>query len=204
MQGELFKDSSRPGIEYPKPSPAESWLNRFRITLRIDHLSVIAISALILYVLIFSFGVEKGKRMAFREQEAEQVRQKKIAEDLQEVQTETSIAEPALVSGQETSEPAEETMPVPAPTESGLSVLTGKYTIQTITFTSRPKAEEEIKKLKAKGYRAFMIPSGKFFPVCVEAFETMSEAKEKLRELQSEGLAPDDAYVRPLKKPVTL
>ena len=191
MQGELFNDSSRPGTEFPKPSPAESWLNRFRITLRIDHLSVIAISALILYVLVFSFGVEKGKRMAFREQEAEQARQKRMAEELQGVQAQTPSPEAALGTELETTEPAS-------------PVLTGKYTIQLITFTNRPKAEEEVKKLRAKGYRAFMIPSGKFFPVCVEAFDEISAAREKLDELQSEGLAPEDAYVRPLKNPVYL
>ena len=192
MQGELFNDPSRSTIDPSQANRAENWLNRFRITLRIDHLSVVAISALILYVLVFSFGVEKGKEMAFNEIKAEKAKKVKMAEELQSVQVGTEplpqVASPAPL----------------VPKESAYSGLTGKYTIQLITFTSRPRAEQEVKKLKGKGHRAFVLPSGKFFLVCVDAYEEMKDAREKLVELQSEGTAPDDAYVRPFKGSVNL
>jgi len=192
MQGELFNDPSRSAVDPLRANRAENWLNRFRITLRIDHLSVVAISALILYVLVFSFGVEKGKEMALNEIKAEKAKKMKMAEELQTVQVGVEPPLPAAA-------PAPVAVPKPAP-----SVLTGKYTIQLITFTSRPRAEEEVKKLKSKGQRAFVLPSGKFFLICIDAFEEMKDAREKLAELQSEGLAPDDAYVRPLKGPIKL
>ena len=80
--------------------------------------------------------------------------------------------------------------------ESQRGIPPGKYTIQTITFTSRPIAEKEIKRLTDKGFEAFLIPSGKFLQVCVAGFENRIKASETLIKLRSLGLAPRDAYVR--------
>jgi len=73
-----------------------------------------------------------------------------------------------------------------------------KYTIQMVTYTSRKLAEEAVEKLAKKGRRAFIVPSGKFMQVCVEAFESRDQASMILREFKSSRLVPPDAYVRPI------
>ena len=193
MQGELFNlgVSGKVAPEASKFSqPPTNWLDRFRVTLRLDHLSIAAIFALVLYVLVFSFGVEKGKRMALRELEAQKIKQVEVAKELS--QTDALALKPPVLS------------PVLAkPTVSGPVI--GRFTIQVITFSSkdRARAEQAVQKLKEKGYQSFTITGKKTLQVCVETFEDAGIAREKLTQLKSDGFVPNDAYIRPLKGPVS-
>jgi len=193
MQGELFKMSG-PVTEASQLSAGQAnWLERFRVTLRFDHLSIFGVSALVFYVLVFSFGVENGKRIALRELQAEQEKKESLLRELRSAET------PAP---KETLPP--EVVPPPEAAEDSPLPAVGKYTIQVITFLSQRRADEEVKKLKEKGYSSFIIPGGRFFQVCVDRFENMSEAREKLIQLRAGRLAPSDAFIRPLKGQISL
>ena len=200
MQGELFtvKTASSMGDSTRLSTAQPNWLDRFRFTLRLDHMAVAAISALVLYVLVFSFGVEKGKRIAVKEIRAERIKQRHVAQEL--LQSQASAAAPSLV----TPAVAETPGPTVSTPAEPVRVFTPKYTIQLITFTSRTRAEEEVKKLKEKGFQGFIIPGGKFFQVCVDGFEKMNDAKAKLLQLKQDGFAPRDAYIRPLTGQIPL
>ena len=76
----------------------------------------------------------------------------------------------------------------------------GKYTIQIVTYKSQQEVDRQVQKLAAKGYHGFVIPSGKFLQVCVNAFSDRYQAVSTLRELRLHGLAPVDAYVRPMNR----
>lgn len=194
MQGELFSIKTAGSIDdSSKLNAAQpNWLDRFQFTLRLDHMAVAAITALVLYVLVFSFGVEKGKRIAVKEIRAERIKQRQIAQELLKSQVTATVSSPVISAVHEPARP-----PVPQSVEPG-TALNAKYTIQMITFTNRTRAEEEVKKLKEKGFQGFIIPGGKFFQVCVDAFEKMNDAKAKLLRLKQDGFAPQDAYIRPL------
>lgn len=203
MQGELF-GASASSVPGNLSGAQSSWMDRFRVTLRLDHMAIVGILALVLYVLIFSFGVEKGKRFAIEELKAVQAKQEQINQELnlqkQEPQVVTpvvSLATAATTVPEVAREP--QSNPLPAPSQ---APLVGKYTIQLITFTSHTKAEKEVERLKEKGYQSFIISAGKFHQVCVNAFETATEAKQKLGELKSDGIASPDAYIRPFKSAV--
>ena len=193
MQGELFNlGGAETIVDASKPAePSLTWLDRFRVTLRLDHLSIVAIFALVLYVLVFSFGVEKGKRMALGELEAQKAKQEVLTQELAQVKqppaVQSSIANPKV------HEPPTSSVP-----------LTGRFTIQVVTFNTKSRAEQEVKKLKDKGYQSFIISSKKAQMVCLELFEDAGLAREKLTQLKAEGFVPHDAYVRPLKGPVSL
>ena len=190
MQGELFQIGGGVTRETLRASgPPAGWMDQFRVTLRVDHLLIAGIFALVLYVLVFSFGVEKGKRYAVREREAEKARQE-VSQP-----PEPAVASPALVTPPTPVQP--ETSAELAPEKP--TVLNGQYTIQLITFTNRKQADQEVERLKSAGFQAFIIPSGRFFQVCAESFQTVSEAKEKLTHLRTQGMAQPDAYVRPFK-----
>lgn len=195
MQGELFKISGAE-MEPSKGSASHAgWLDRFQIRLRLDHLSILAILSLVLYVLVFSFGVEKGKRFALEELRAAQTRQEEIVKEL------THEQPPPPTSSLIVSQDSSATTPLPEKVKTQVVRPLGRYTIQLITFKSRSRAEKEVERLQKMGYQSFVIPSGKFFQVCVEAFESSVEAREKLGRLQSKGFASSDAFIRPSPKP---
>lgn len=72
----------------------------------------------------------------------------------------------------------------------------GKYTIQVLTYKTESAATRQIQKLEEKGFDGFVIPSGEYYQVCANAFESKTTAKKTLESLQSSGLAPSDAFVR--------
>ncbi len=214
MQAELFNLGTSGTItdtsSRPVQPPVVTWLDRFRITLRLEHLCIAAILALVLYVLIFSFGVEKGKRIALREQEVQKLRQQEVSKGpslTPELGLDVRIPQAShlfinkLVTTT-LSAVATDIPPVVPLVETISSTILGKYTIQAITFNGKVRAEQEVKRLKDKGYQSFIIPGKKTFQVCVEMFESVALAKQKMGELKADGFVPDDAYIRPVKGPV--
>lgn len=170
------------------------WWEQFQITLRIDHLFILAISGLVLYVLVFSFGMEKGKRFALDELKAEKIKREEIAKELQAVKNPIENAAPG--KSIPAAGPQTEGGETGSPFLSGEPV--GKYTIQIVTYLTLSRAQQEVDRLKEKGHRAFAIQEGKFFYVCIEAFQSTREAGIQLSILKKQGFAPDDAYIRPL------
>lgn len=201
MQRELF-EMSGPVVDASNfsSSARKNWLDRFQVTVRVDHLFILGIAALVFYVLVFSFGVEKGKRFAWDELRAEKQKREQIAQELASLK----LAPPPVQTGLEVRKMVEPALPKPTVVEfkeegAAFSPPSGKFTIQLVTYTSRAQAEKQIERLTLLGYKGFFIQSGKFYQVCVEAFETNQEAVSRLARLQQEGFAPPDAYIRPLK-----
>lgn len=213
MQKDLFGTSA----VLTESNPKTDFLQRFRITLRFDQALIVMILLLVAYVLIFSFGVETGKRYSMAEIRAERSKREHMVEELTgkifeaqaAVQNNGAIpatagkpipaagttAAPATLAPA-TGTPVSVAAATPAVTEK--EKPTGKYTIQAVTVTSQAAAEREIKKLTAKGYRGFVIPSGKFLQICVEGFESREKASQNMKQLKTSGMVPKDAYVRPL------
>lgn len=218
MQSDLFEIP--PPISVSQPPQKLAFLERSRISLRLDHFVLCVIVLMVFYVFIFSFGVEKGKRFAMAELKAERAKRQYVTEELTKRVFEArdasqmgmqpgkllSAAAPAsrIASSENSPKGAAEGTGMisnppanPAP-EKTIVVVPAKYTIQLITYTSSKPAGEKIKMLAEKGKKAFIIPSGKFKQVCVDGFQSKANATETLRQLQSEGIAPHDAYVRPM------
>jgi cell division protein FtsN len=198
MQGELFHVS--PFVtEAAKVLKTETpnLPDRFQVTLRIDHLMIGGIFALVLYVLIFSFGVERGKRYAKAEiREANTTPGVlETSKEVGPIQTESPVI--SAVSDLPSQEPSLQ----PA-TEIGSAPPTGEYTIQIVAYKTRKQAEATVERLKITGVQGFIVPQGKFFFVCADAFSTMKEAKARLAHFKAEGHAPPDAYIRPLNAAV--
>ena len=207
MQGELFEASqSVAQAAKIQKSRTPNWLDLFQVTLRIDHLMIGSISALVLYVLVFSFGVERGKRYATDEIRSEKLRQEQIAQELPAPSLSvsmpkdtTSSKSTSLPVPSQAGAPATKEVPTPATKIDSALPLSGEYTIQIVTYKSKRQAEERVERLKNMGVRGFIVPQGKFFQVCADAFVDMKAARQKLTELKAEGDIPTDAYIRPLK-----
>ena len=79
MQGDLF---GMPTVAATQTGQKNDFLERTRVTLRLDQALAGAIGLLVIYVLIFSFGVEKGKRLGMAELQAERTKNERMMREL--------------------------------------------------------------------------------------------------------------------------
>ena len=212
MQADLFQVHS--AATSMNTEVKESFLDKFRISLRVDQALVILISLVVVYVVVFSFGFEKGKRSAMREFHRQEVRK---AQSLlsQSPKAETVVIDatklpaggspavsaqviPVISEGKSAS--AGSQVEAKLSSEDLLKSMKGKYTIQLVTFKTKAEADKLIEKLSQKGFRGFLVPQGKFFLVCVNDFESRPMANAVLKDLLGKGLAPKDAYIRNMPK----
>lgn len=199
MQTELFDLPSPTTIHEEATASKPSFLEKTFVTLRLDQAIGLVLILLVFYVLIFSWGVEKGKRSS---QDSQVIRAAAAPVVLPEA------VEPAPV-------PAVTVLPVAAAVElaaketpitvaelpkpvAEVSKPEGKYTVQHVTYITQSAADREIQKLVKLGYTAFVIPSGKHLQVCIGGFQTRPEAIQLLKQLKTKRLVSGDAYVRPM------
>jgi cell division septation protein DedD len=69
------------------------------------------------------------------------------------------------------------------------------WTVQIITYINKTYATEELKKLKEKELEGFILPSGKYFQICVGKFATKDEAAKFLEKFKKQKDYAD-AYIR--------
>ncbi len=169
-----------------------AFLERHRITLRLDQLLMLTIVFIVLGAVAFGLGMESGRHLtvkalttAAKRAEAKQAEEKKSLEKaLVTVEVEAVQAAPAAGRA------------IPAVIDLKNQAENGKYTIQLVTYLTRQSAEQQIQRLKNQGLEGFVVPRGQYLLVCVNAFETRNEASRLLTELKSKGIAPSDAYIR--------
>lgn len=219
MQKELFAAAPVAALSDSFSQTKTSFLDRHRLSLRLDQTLVVMIALLVVYVLIFSFGVETGKRYSMAELRAERAKRERMTEELsrkifenqQNAQPSSGLAEVSgvvkaaassggAIASAVSAAPASAVLPPAVKAEESLlsigSKPAGRYTIQTVTVASKATAEREIKKLAGKGHKAFVIPGGKKLQICVDGFDSRDEASRMLKQLKSQRLIPSDAYVR--------
>lgn len=211
MQKELFAAVPAAAISNSFSQQKNSFLDRCRLSLRLDQTLALLIGLLVIYVFVFSFGVETGKRYSMAELRAERAKRERMTEELsrkifenqQNAAPETKAGEsPAPVI--KTAKPADNEVPAKVsatktasrPKDGPGTKPAGRYTIQTVTVASKNMAERELRKLAGKGHQAFVIPGGKKLQICVDGFESQKEASRTMKQLKNQGLIPADAYVR--------
>lgn len=170
-QFELFPGSAAQAPEMANPRYPFS-----AMTISAENMIVVCIVLLMVFVLFFSLGVERGKRVG-----VVTVPKKIIA-----VQNKTSdIIAPQLTTAQPV--PGHQ-MPVPV-VPTGRQVLTpnvtpklnevpivepspaeGSFTVQVASFKLQKNAQEEAEHLKKTGHEAWVIQKGSHYIVCVGRF----------------------------------
>lgn len=224
MQKDLFGTAAVAAM--PDTMSAKlSFLDRYRMSVRLDQALFVLIGLLVVYVLVFSFGVETGKRYAMAELKAERLKHERMVDELRDkvfaspaaVQDSSSAvifqktvlahgAKVQTVKGALQKTLSEEsavsgvsaTEENAAKTANAADFQGGKFTIQTMTIASKLVAEKEIQRLAQKGMKGFIIPKGKMNMICINAFESREKASRSLKELKTQRLVPSDAYVRPV------
>jgi len=199
VQTELFDlPSPRTISEEPVASKA-TFLEKNFITLRLDQTIGLVLVLLVIYVLTFSWGVEKGKRLSHENQVTSPVSSEVLPAEVPPAVV-ASVAKTSSEVMLDESVPKEVPITVAELPKSAVKAVKpeGKFTIQHVTYITQSAADREIRKLAQKGYSSFVIPSGKHLQVCISAFPSRQEASVLFRQLRSQGLISGDAYIRPI------
>ncbi|RKY29446.1 MAG: hypothetical protein DRP74_08825 [Candidatus Omnitrophota bacterium] len=148
---------------------------------------LIAIGLIIVSLISFSLGVEKGKRLIKVQLENREEKnvyaQQSLKEKILQVNPVRNIKQKAdnkiVFNG----------------VKDDKSEVKAGYTIQVATFRTKTYAQKEAERLKKKGLETLIIPRGEFVTVCVGNFFERQEAKISLNQLKK---TYHDCFIRRL------
>ena len=212
IQAELFQPINHSGKS--SYQSRNSLFDHMSLTLRFDQLLLVLIVLVMVNVIVYSTGVEAGKKRYKSLWEAERLKNQLITLELS--RQVKALPEPEVTPFAETEQPAlsESRLPIvtdstktnesrlPDPFSEAVVHLQGKYTIQLATYYAKQDAERQLTKLKERGLNGFTIPSGRYIQVCVNSFASRQTATSMLMQLKADRIAPSDAFVR--NRPVSV
>jgi hypothetical protein len=208
-QGELFKEETRSMSD--DDLQGSSFLTR-NLSVQVHKLFIGAISILVLGVLVYCFGVEQGKRSMEAQLETllpsrgDLIVPALSAPPKPSVDEESDKGETVLIIGNQelTSKPAEIQLAPETPAKKeDFPVADGArssdFTVQLVTYENKTLAAKEVNVLREGGHDGFVIPSGRYYQVCADYFNSRSDARFVLNRFKSSGRYPD-AYIRPVAR----
>lgn len=159
IQKDLFENYNQPRRLRRKILGVNAPRRFYNITFSIEQIIFVVIGLLILFVVSFSLGVEKGKRQAI-------IKEQKL---FQEEPVKEEVKKPELIL---------EPLPVPAPK------LSPSYVIQVASYKDNNEAEDEKRSLEKKGYTAEIAVSGKYSVIYITGFASKKEAQEVVTKIK--------------------
>lgn len=153
------------------------------LTLSIENIIVVGIVLLMTFVLFFSFGVERGRRLSVAKTQVDPAK-KSVAEPFVQ---EMPVSETISLDTQDLAAEAEE-----ATKEEIISVPIEKqltdeqiFTIQVASFKQESSARKEADSLGHMGTDIFVVPKGGYSIVCVGKFSEREKAKQFSKRLKT-------------------
>jgi len=170
----------------------------FAVTLTPDKIVFTAIGIIMLMVVFFALGVEKGRSAAYDKLTQTQMAVKKIAAvpavPVKAVSVKMAVAPavaaknvPAANTTQKINAPATAVKAQPVPDK------TKPYTVVAATYTHEDLAMKEVGKLKTAGFEAFVYYGEPYYLACVGYFQNKESAQKILTNVRQ---MHRDAYVR--------
>ncbi|MBP7088181.1 MAG: SPOR domain-containing protein [Candidatus Omnitrophica bacterium] len=155
------------------------------IVLSLDKIILLGVITLILLMVSFSFGVEKGKRITLvsLQQKTEENKlntTSKINISEQQEPVEQQLAAPQELPQPSVMDNTEKTIKTDIDENKNIA----KYYIQVASFQKENSAKEEANILKTKGYPVIIAKKGNYIVVYVGNFNDEKEAKHKLQILK--------------------
>jgi hypothetical protein len=169
------------------------------IRIPVEFIVIIAIGTLVLLIISYAVGIERGKRLSDIKYEKEQV------EEL--VPIERRVVDKEVRGSMTKSSGILETIEIPKVKEKAVrskkeeakdispSRKSG-YIIQLASFKNEGSARSEIKKLKKKGVKGRLTKSGEWYLVYATGYRKISDAKKARQELIADY---EDCYIRKVK-----
>lgn len=183
MQKELFNEYREPQKRRKTTSILPK--NFAFLSATYEHIVFLGIAVIMLMVLVFSLGVERGKTLILDKVTASENPQPAAEKtDVAEKAQHVEVKEAPRTSPLQKDEPVKKT----AASEAGdirKPAADGKqFTIQAVAYRSKRLAQKELMQLGKKGFEPFIIVGGGYYQICVGEFESQSEAKSALIDVQ--------------------
>jgi len=195
MQGELFQEirfENDVDGEHDKKKALEK---KKKFVLNFDKFLILLLVLIIIFVIAFAFGVERGKLST---ETIEGIKNTTKGIKIVELPNK-QLEKPVVAVPPSGTKKPEEIIEKPETLSIMDGALDKKWTIQVVTYKSETMAQNEVKRLRKDGLNPFIIPSGDFFQVCVNTFESSQEAK-KVLPLFAKEKGYYDAFVRKVKR----
>jgi cell division protein FtsN len=135
------------------------------------------ISLTIVITIIFSLGVERGKRIALRDLETKEKTEARVkipseSPDIGRLPQTESVIEPEVQE------------PLDLDAQDAKDEEKERFRIQVASFHKENTAHKEARRLEENGYPVLVLQKGKFMVVYVGTFETKSEAENNFQSLK--------------------
>ena len=183
-QFELFPGHSEDNS--PNPHRVRPPIND--LTLTVENIIVVCICLMMTFVLFFSFGVERGRRLAQKgEVESKASASNKsvdepfVREEAEKIET-IRIDTADLASDTEDAGDDQEIIQVPVERQLSEEQL---YTIQVASFKTKNFAQKEAESLGHVGTEIFVLPKGSHNIVCVGKFTERNDAQQFSKKLKT-------------------
>ncbi len=202
--GDDFEEKKGRKSRFLRRYPEQRFLSHIKIP--IEYTVIIAIGVLVLVIIAYAVGVEKGKR--YIDKKPEKVAEKELStveieektdiaylqqESVESKQGEKGVSEPekAVITESAVLPLVKSDSEEIAPDPDGYG-----YIIQLASFKKKASAKEEVRKLKNRGIEGDLAKKGNWYQVYAEGYRTKEEAQKDLREL-----LPDykDCFIRKVK-----
>lgn len=177
-QPELFPNFTQ---EQNEPRPVKKIIfpqKKLKITLPYEGIFLLIIGFMMVVIISFSLGVEKGKRI-----KSAQLTPLSLRESQEPIRSSQKTAMGLLPVHEEISK-EKEALPVDH---------SRPYTIQVVTYRRKGYAREEMARLEKRGYQPFIITSGEYIQLCVGTYSNQKEARQLQKILKK---TYRDCYVR--------
>ncbi|MDP8293010.1 MAG: SPOR domain-containing protein [Candidatus Orphnella occulta] len=173
VQKELFEEFGSPEKRrYPK-NLFENKSNR-TITLLYEHIAFIIIGIIVLSIIVFSLGVERGKSVRLKRVSLAAENKKDI--DNIVLSKADKDAEVAVI------EEEKALLPLPEYEEEPLPA----YTVQVASYASESFAKGRVDKLISEGYEAFALHKGSYYIMCIGRFRDKEDAVSEMKRLRKQ------------------
>ncbi|MDD4954970.1 MAG: SPOR domain-containing protein [Candidatus Omnitrophica bacterium] len=180
MRGEQLK-------LFSEGNDSNSRLKRRLIVIPLDTFILSSVVILLLFVLAFSLGIEKGRKIAILSEDAVALPEKELKTENVSVPAQAKalpVKEQKVIAGQITKQ-----LPIAPIAEKKIEIaqpvaVKEGYCIQVASYNKESFALDEAKRLKDKGFAAYTAKKGSFVVLYVGNFKTSAEAQKTMRLLK--------------------
>lgn len=147
----------------------------FAVTLKADKIVFISIAVIMMMVIVYALGVERGRSLSQKLSQAPAVHSAPVVKAVTEIKPVASIAQvPAAMTAKDLSKP---------------------YTIAVASLSKKETAQAEAARMKNIGFDSFVIYSSPYYVVCIGAFADKTGTASQ-KELARVKRFSRDAYFR--------
>lgn len=199
-QKELFEEfHEKPRKSFTKLEsflPKADFEGKVSITLGLEKAVFISIGIILIMIIVFAMGVERGRTIAA--DETSKNRDEKMAAITPPVVSASIQPVPSqVVAGARaaTATPVSNMKGAPSvqPKAEPEDLSQKPYTIIAMTFRERETAVQAANWLKKEGFQSYQKQDGQFFPVCVGSYSSKAAAQAELSKIKR---LCKDAYIK--------